>query len=114
MGKYTVFCRKSGATWGIFVANQGQVGEFLLQIRGKFGKFCRKSGASWEIFVANQGQVDFFCEGYSSLCTGFSQREKRLPLLIFDFTVRRPRRRSAITLHIESPSPVPCTNSFFL
>ena len=36
MGKYTVFCRKSGATWEIFVANQGQVGKFLLQIRGKW------------------------------------------------------------------------------
>ena len=59
MGKYTVFCRKSGATCEIFVANQGQLGKFLLQIRGKLGNFCRKSGASWEVFVANQGQVDF-------------------------------------------------------
>ena len=60
MGKYTVFCRKSGASWGIFVANQGQVGRILLQIRGKLENFCCKSGATCEIFVANQGQVDFF------------------------------------------------------
>ena len=35
-GKLGKFCRKSGATWEIFVANQGQVGKFLLQIRGKW------------------------------------------------------------------------------
>ena len=35
-GKLGNFCCKSGASWVNFVVNQGQVGKFLLQIRGKW------------------------------------------------------------------------------
>lgn len=74
MGKYTVFCRKSGATCEIFVANQGQLGKFLLQIRGKLGSFCCKSGAS-----------GFFLRGLFFVVHGFQPEGETAAFIDFRF-----------------------------